>query len=162
MSHAFLQPGRAYSFEYPRHNYRQLPSQTELRRIVVAGVRDINGEPLDQSTISLNPFLVRGRWLVTGKDLDKEVERTFYFESMTNIRALSEDDLHPLRGVEYVVIEQTHVAYTTRRLGDALAFRMDRQSGTVCAVLCHAPREFNLDSIEDMPPVEGHSLRTAG
>ena len=142
----FLQPGCAYAFEYPRHNYKQLPPSTELRKFIVGSVRDTLSEPLDPTTEPLNPLLQRGRWLVTGTDLDKDVERTFYFESMTNIRPLSGDERHPLQGVEYVVIEQAHVAFKTQRLIEALDFRLGRQSGAICAVLCHAPREIDLDS----------------
>ena len=149
MYHAFLQPGRAYSFDYPRHNYWQLPTETELRRIIVASIRDILYEPLDRITESLNPQLRRGRWLVTGKDLDKDVERSFYADSMTNLQALSYDDLQPLLGVEYIVIEQSHVAYKAKRLMDAIEFRSRREFGAVCAVLCHAPRTIRLDSLED-------------
>jgi|GEM_PF-2020068 len=151
MCHAFLQAGRAYSFEYPRHNYRQLPETTEVRRIIVASVRDTRDEPLDQATESLNPLLKRGRWLVTGMDLDKDVERSFYFDSMTNVRELSDDDLQPLKGVEYIVVAQHHVAYKAQRLHEALAFRSERQTGAVCAVLSNGPREVNLDSIDDWP-----------
>ena len=151
MSNAFLQPGCAYEFEYPRHNYHQLPTKSETRRIVVAEIRDTLGEPLDPVTLSLNPLLQRSRWLIKGKDLDKDDERSFYVDSMTNIRPLSDDDLQPLKDAEYVVIEQKHVAYTTRRLNDALAFRLRRHSGVVCAVVCRATRELNPSAVNDPP-----------
>lgn len=146
MAKVSLQPGCAYSFEYPRHNYRQLPTSTELRKIVVTSIRDTRGEPLDQVTETLNPLLKRGRWLVTGTDLDKEVERSFYVESMNQIRILSLDELRPLKGVEYVVVEQHHVAFKAKRLKDALKYQGRRQSGAICAVLCVAPRDSILES----------------
>ncbi len=149
MSPEFLQPGCAYSFDYPRHNYRQLPSDSEYRKIVVTSIRDTHREPLDQTTVPLNPLLQRGRWLVTGRDLDKDVERSFYLESMNNIRALSDGDLQPLVGVEYVVIEQTHVICATQRLVDALAFQSGHPLGAICAVICHGPREVVFDSIDE-------------
>ena len=145
MCHLLLQPGRAYSFQYPRHNYRLLPAKTELRRIVVKNLRDTRGEPLDHSTPSLNPLLQRGRWIVTGIDLDKDLERSFYQESMTDIQALSQDDLQPLKDVEFVVIEQNYVAFKSHRLKDALAFRSARKTGTICGVLCQVPREIEFD-----------------
>ncbi len=154
MSPVLLEPGRAYSFDYPRHNYRQLPSTIETRRIVVGVVRDTSIDPLDRTTESLNPLLVRGRWLVTGIDLDKDVERSFYSDSMANVRPLSPDELQPLKDVEYVVIEQLHVAFKTQQLGQALSFRQDRQNGAICAVLCVAPRKFNLEADEDENPVD--------
>jgi len=140
MSYVLFEPGRAYSFYYPRHNYAQTPPSTELRRIIVGSVRDTRNQPLDRITESLNPFLLRGRWLVTGLDLDKEQERSFYAESMTKIRALSQDDLNPLKGFEYLVVDQAHVAYKGLRLRDALRFRSRRDRGAVCAVLGHGPR----------------------
>lgn len=45
-------------------------------------VRDTQEEPLDPETLHSNPMLRRGRWLVTGVDLDKDAERSFYVESM--------------------------------------------------------------------------------
>ncbi len=146
MSKVSLQPGRAYSLEYPRHNYRQLPPATESRKIVVTSIRDMLDEPLDQVTETLNPLLKRGRWLVTGMDLDKDVERSFYVESMNQVRALSLDELRPLKGVEYIVVEQFHVACKTKRLKDALKFQGQRQSGAICAVLCVAPRDSILEA----------------
>jgi hypothetical protein len=147
----FFQPGRAYSFFYPRHNYRQLPTTTELRRIEVVSIRDTRRNPLDPTTHPLNPLLKRGRWLVTGRDLDKDAERSFYAESMTNIRQLAEHELEPLADVEYIVVEQSHVAFTSRRLIEALAFRAGRQRGSVCGVLCQGPRELPPASILDEP-----------
>ena len=142
-----LEPGRAYSFCYPRHNYRQLPTTTELRRIEVISIRDVRRNPLDPSTRPLNPLLKRGRWLVTGKDR----ERSFYLESMSNVQPLSADELEPLKDVDYVVIEQTRVAFTSRRLAEALAYRSGRQRGVVCGVLAQRPSELPPVSILDQP-----------
>lgn len=50
--------------------------------MLVVEVRDTQTEPLDQETLMMNPMLKRGRWLVTGIDLDKDAERSFYVESM--------------------------------------------------------------------------------
>lgn len=142
MSQFSFVPGRAYSFQYPRHNYRLLPATTELRRIVVESVRDVTTGPLDRMTPSLNPLLQRGRWLITGHDLDKDAVRSFYSESMTDIQALSEDDLQPLKDAEYIVVEQTRVTFRSQRLRDAIVFRCQRQRGAVCAVLGHAARDL--------------------
>ncbi|HEY0982518.1 MULTISPECIES: hypothetical protein [unclassified Schlesneria] len=154
MQPGLLKPGRAYSFLYPRYNYQQLPDKTELRRIEVVSIRDVHHEPLDPTTLPLNPLLKRGRWLVTGRDLDKDHERSFYFESMSNVKCLSEDELEPLNGVGYVVIEQTHVTFRADRLSEALAYRTGRQRGTVCGVLATRPRQLPPVSILDQPLTE--------
>ena len=52
------------------------------RRILVDRVRDTESEPLDDETMNSNPFVKRGRWLVSGIDLDKMEKRSFYVESM--------------------------------------------------------------------------------
>jgi hypothetical protein len=54
----------------------------EERRILVERVRDTESDHLNDETRNSNPFTKRGRWLVTGLDLDKNQERSFYVESM--------------------------------------------------------------------------------
>ncbi len=82
MSHRTLLPGRSYRFLYPSINFGCLISGMEERRILVEQVRDTELEPVDEETSNSNPFIKRGRWLVTGVDLDKMEERSFYVESM--------------------------------------------------------------------------------
>ena len=82
MSHRTLLRGHAYRFLYPRHNFEGVRSGLEERRILVEQVRDTSTDPLDEETLISNPLLKRGRWLVTGIDLDKDEERSFYVESM--------------------------------------------------------------------------------
>ncbi len=154
MHHALFEIGCAYSFGYPRHNYEQLPTTTELRRIEVESIRDTYQNPLDPTTQPLNPLLKRGRWLVTGTDLDKNAERSFYVESMTNVRQLSDEELEPLKDASYVVIEQAHVTFKASHLNEALAFRSGRQRGTICGVLLHGPRKLPPISILDEPLME--------
>lgn len=85
MSHRILLPSHAYRFLYPSINFACLPSKLEERRIVVRHVRDTEADPLDGETLDSNPFIKRGRWLVTGLDLDKFEERSFYVESMVAV-----------------------------------------------------------------------------
>ena len=66
-----LVPGRAYSFQYPRHNFSGVLSKLEIRRIKVESIRDLRDEPLERITFEIQPLLQRGRMLVTGIDLDK-------------------------------------------------------------------------------------------
>jgi hypothetical protein len=84
MTHVFV-PGREVSFFYPRHNFHSVSSALERRRIRVEFVRDLTVEPLSEEDIERQPLLRRGRWLVTGQDLDKLAERSFYVESMRQI-----------------------------------------------------------------------------
>jgi len=77
---------RAYSFLYPRHNFHGVLSQQEPRRVLVTAVRDLKEHPIERETFDTQPLLKRGRILVTGQDLDKQAERSFYVESMRQVR----------------------------------------------------------------------------
>jgi hypothetical protein len=78
-------PGRAYAFKFPRHNFHGVISRMEQRRILVERVRDLTKEPIDRVSFDLQPLLRRGRFLVTGLDLDINEERSFYTASMSEI-----------------------------------------------------------------------------
>lgn len=86
-----FRPGECYSFEYPRHNFHGVRSHFETRRIRVTSVRDVWASPLDRVTIELQPILRRGRLLITGEDLDKHAERSFYVDSIRNAEPLVQD-----------------------------------------------------------------------
>jgi len=135
-----LRPGCAYSFLYPRHNYAGLPDRSELRRVRVTSIRDTRREPLDSTTVPLNPTLQRGRWLVTGHDLDRNAERSFYAASMVGTKKLAGDDLEPIHvATAYVVIgDSSRVEHQSERLGEAMAFLLGRRSGVLCGVLSRA------------------------
>ena len=75
-------PGRAYSFEYPRHNFHGVLSYMEHRRIEVEQIRDLVEDPIDAVTFEFQPLLKRSRYLVIGQDLDKHERRRFYLDSM--------------------------------------------------------------------------------
>ncbi|MBS0207169.1 MAG: hypothetical protein JSS49_30200 [Planctomycetes bacterium] len=128
--------GCAYSFKYPRYNYRSLPTRLELRRVIVELLRDTQAEPLETSTLTDNPTLRRGRWLVMGYDLDREAQRSFYLDSMTEIALLSDDERAPFRHAEYVVLTSIGRAmYQSARLGDAMDFLVEQPPGILCKVL---------------------------
>ena len=55
------------------------------RRILVSQIRDTVSEPLDEETLETHPYTNRGRWLITGVDLEKFEERSFYVESMLSV-----------------------------------------------------------------------------
>jgi hypothetical protein len=66
---------------YPRHNFQGIRSHCERRQVLVERVRILGREPLDPITSTLNPLQIRGKVLVTGTDLDKHEERSFYLDS---------------------------------------------------------------------------------
>jgi len=90
MSHRTLLPGRSYRFLYPSINFNCLISGMDERTILVERVRDIELEPLNDETMNSNPYVKRGRWLVTGIDLDKNEERSFYVESMIAVMEIGD------------------------------------------------------------------------
>lgn len=132
-----LRPGSVYSFTYPRYNYTGLPDRTESRRVRVVSVRDTHREPLDPETTPLNPTLRRGRWLVTGWDLDRDAERSFYAESMRDVRELSSDETEPLiESTGYAVIGPSRrVEFQSSSLSEGLAYLQGRRGGVLCGVL---------------------------
>ena len=90
-----FEPGTVISFSYPRHNFHGVLSKLERRRIQVEAVRDLKREPLDLTTLDIQPLLKRGRFLVVGTDLEKNAERSFYADSMRNVTpALPHADFH--------------------------------------------------------------------
>lgn len=131
-----LRLGCAYSFLYPRYNYVGLPARTESRRVVVESIRDTYGQPLQSQTVSLNPLLRRSRWLVTGYDLDRDERRSFYADSMTEIRPLTQELGEPFRNAEYVVLTPIGRAlFQSVRLGEAMEFLLEKSAGILCKVL---------------------------
>jgi len=102
MSHRTLLPGRTYRFLYPAINFNCLISGMDERRILVIRVRDTDSEPLDDETMNSNPFVKRGRWLVTGLDLDKMEERSFYVESMVAVMEIGNRSVG--QAMEYSVL----------------------------------------------------------
>ncbi len=87
MSNRVFLPGRSYKFLYPAINFEclRLISPMVERRILVSQIRDTAAEPLDDETLAIHPYTNRGRWLVTGIDLEKFEERSFYVESMVSV-----------------------------------------------------------------------------
>ena len=83
-----LAAGVLIQFLYPRHNYRGARRDLEHRRLLVQAVRSLDREPLDSTTIALDPYKDRGATLVTGWDLDRNAERSFYRESMKELQLL--------------------------------------------------------------------------
>ena len=85
---AAFREGSFLAFDYPRHNYRGVRSHFERRRFRIDRVRDTEKEPVEQEALSADPLLNRGRVLLTGVDLDKNAERSFYVHAMLNIEPI--------------------------------------------------------------------------
>lgn len=79
-------PGDVIVFRYPRHNFNGVVSKLEPRRLRVESVTDLMKEPLERETFEIQPLLKRSRFLLTGQDLDKLAERSFYVGSMRAVR----------------------------------------------------------------------------
>jgi len=79
---SLFQVGNIVEFEYPRHNFFGVLTSFEKRRVRVTGLRDTARSPIEPETVALQPLLLRGRFLMTGEDLDKQSERSFYVERM--------------------------------------------------------------------------------
>jgi hypothetical protein len=90
-----LETGMLIEFEYPAANFRGVRPRWERRRLRVDRVRAINTEPLAPLTLELEPLLSRGKVLVTGLDLDKGRERSFYAEQMREVRECEHLPLEP-------------------------------------------------------------------
>lgn len=90
--------GLCISFGYPRHNFRGVVSAIEWRRIRITKVRSLDADPLDSTTAPRQPLLARGLTLITGYDFHKRAERSFYLESMTEVRIIDDPATGPQRG----------------------------------------------------------------
>ena len=116
-----LAAGVRLRFEYPAANYLGVPPRWEPRQVFVERVRVLDAEPLDPLTIPRNPLLDRGRVLVTGRDIDKGEERSFYVESMREVQVVECFDppkLPPL----YVTVEREGQAVRTIEFRDPRAY----------------------------------------
>lgn len=81
-------------FYYPAANYRGVRRRRmEFRRVLITAIRDLRDDPIRDDE-EIEPNLNRGTMLVTGLDLDKNAERSFYVESMAELRRLHGDASH--------------------------------------------------------------------
>lgn len=84
--------GSIIRFDYPAANYKGARRRLERRCLQVDHVRPLRQEPLAAITIELDPNLDRGEVLVTGKDLEKDAERSFYQDRMENVETVATFD----------------------------------------------------------------------
>ena len=84
-----IEVGQVIEFSYPRHNYLGVANRSrERRRLRIEQIRSLDQSPLAPITLSSDPLLCRGRRLVTGYDLRRRAERSFYVEQMADVIAL--------------------------------------------------------------------------
>lgn len=81
--------GSTIRFDYPAANYKGVRPRWERRCLRVEHVRPLCEQPLADITIELDPNLDRGEVLVTGHDLDKDAERSFYLDRMQHIETVA-------------------------------------------------------------------------
>lgn len=79
--------GRVIEGDYPRHNFKGVPTAYEHRRALVLSVRDVEAIPLEAETVAANPLQRRGRYLIEAYDIDKDEGRHFYLESFRQLRS---------------------------------------------------------------------------
>ena len=118
--------GKTIDGLYPAANYRGVRPRLERRRVRIEAVRDTTLEPLDPITLIFDPDLRRGRLLVTGFDLDKLAERSFYIESFVELRMIDDGDGQPLTVSIHVVIisgqDGSRIVRVERKESDARAW----------------------------------------
>lgn len=86
------------SFEYPEHNRHSVQTVYKTRRLVVESWRDCFEFPVQTDSYSAEPDVCRGQWLLVGHDLDRYAIRSFYVDSMRDIRKI---DVQLLRAARY-------------------------------------------------------------
>jgi hypothetical protein len=77
--------GQAIEFDYPSQNEVGIAMTRKHRRVVIQSIRDVANVPLHSESYERRPYTRRARFLVVGRDLDKQDCRSFYLDSMTNI-----------------------------------------------------------------------------
>lgn len=82
MTRLILRRGRVNGFYYPTHNRLDLPLEFTLRTVEFLSRRDMAREPLELREFLANPYVRRGRYLMTGRDLDLDAERSFYLDAI--------------------------------------------------------------------------------
>lgn len=79
--------GRLLTFDYPERNLIETAPLWVTRTLLIESIVDTQRDPIDPLAIDCEPYRHRGRWLLTGVDLDLDRERSFYLESMRDFRA---------------------------------------------------------------------------
>jgi len=72
--------GDIVEFLYPITNEIGIRPRLRKRRLLIESVRDLLSEPLAPEDIARRPYVRRGRFLVVGRDLEKDEQRQFYWD----------------------------------------------------------------------------------
>jgi len=80
--------GSVVQFYYPKKNSLLARPELETRRVWAKSIRNLRDEPLDELTVQFRPGLQRGEWLLTGLDLGKQSERSFYLAAADSVEIL--------------------------------------------------------------------------
>ena len=80
-----LHIGEILRFDYPSRNVSTSEFVWLQRNLWITGITDLRKCPLHPDSFIRRPFLRRGRWRITGLDLDIGEERSFYWEAMRHI-----------------------------------------------------------------------------
>jgi hypothetical protein len=80
MAHVDSLVGKVVEILYPIRNEIGSRPRLRARRILVETVRDLLLEPLTPEDVARRPYVRRGRFLLTGMDLSKGAQRSFYLD----------------------------------------------------------------------------------
>lgn len=86
MSEAVVSVGAVVSFAYPTCNRLNVCTSLRRRRVLVECVRDTEIDPVEPWALAKCPDLRRGRFLVSGYDLEVKQPRSFYLSSARSIQ----------------------------------------------------------------------------
>ena len=79
--------GELLRFSYPERNRLGICPLWKPRTIVVESLTDTLREPIDPLAVEIEPLTRRGRWLVTGWDVELGAQRSFYWEAMRGVES---------------------------------------------------------------------------
>lgn len=102
--------GQVVQFSYPAANYLGVKKRWEQRRLLIEKVRDLSTQPLEAETLEADPLLDRGGVLVTGIDVDRGAERSFYTNAMREPATVSADPEHDLPPLRVTIVDETKPA----------------------------------------------------
>lgn len=78
-------PGEVFAFTYPTDNRIGVSTRLRRRLLAVESIRDCHFDCVEEWAIQFRPDLRRGRWLITGYDLESHRLRSFYWSSARRI-----------------------------------------------------------------------------
>lgn len=120
--------GACVRFQYPRHNFHGVAGKSESRRLRIMRIRDTSKDPIEKKWVEMNPTLLRGRYLVTGEDLDKSEERSFYLERMTELDVIPAHECDPSR---FIVLDGSRKSHGSEVLMECIRVAVAAQRGQV-------------------------------